>query len=62
MVSVIGIQHARISYACMEVSKVVIRHSQTWSLENKDEVLLNFLAGILLSEPLDEAPVVELTH
>lgn len=59
MVSVIGIQHARIFYACMDGLNVVIRQSRIWSLEKKDEEVLDFLAGMLLSAPLDENQVVE---
>lgn len=62
MVSIVGVQHARISYACMNGMEVVIRQSQLWSMKEKDEDLLNFLSSALLSIPLDEDPVTELAQ
>lgn len=56
MVSIVGPQHARIFYACMDGLDLVIRQSQLYSIEKRYDTTLNFLSSLLLSSPLDEAP------
>ena len=60
MVSIVGMQHARISYACMDGLKIVIRQSKKYNLLKKDEETLNFLSSILLSSPLEDDQLAEL--
>ncbi|KAF3404564.1 hypothetical protein DPV78_002167 [Talaromyces pinophilus] len=52
--------HARISYACMDELKIVIRQSKKYNLLKKDEETLNFLSRILLSSPLEDDQLAEL--
>ncbi|QKX58321.1 uncharacterized protein TRUGW13939_05443 [Talaromyces rugulosus] len=54
MVSVVRPQHARIFYTCMDGEDLVIRQSELYSLEQKNDRTLDFLSRFLLSSPLDE--------
>ncbi|PCG94143.1 Hypothetical protein PENO1_080070 [Penicillium occitanis (nom. inval.)] len=60
LVYIVGLQHARISYACMDELKIVIRQSKKYNLLKKDEETLNFLSRILLSSPLEDDQLAEL--
>jgi hypothetical protein len=54
MVSLVGPQHGRIYYACMDRFNVVIRQSPLFSFEKRETGPWDFFAKILLSYPLQE--------
>jgi hypothetical protein len=54
MVSVVGPQHARILYACMDGRDMVIRQSKLYSFEKRLAAPWDLFARILLSSPLLE--------
>ncbi|QKX64284.1 uncharacterized protein TRUGW13939_11457 [Talaromyces rugulosus] len=54
MVSLVGPQHGRIYYACMDGFDVVIRQSPLFSFEKRETAPWDFFARILLSYPLHE--------
>ncbi|RDW70917.1 uncharacterized protein DSM5745_08428 [Aspergillus mulundensis] len=54
MVSFVGPPSARINYACMSGRDIKIYQSRMYSLEERNDDLMEFLAGILLSKPLNE--------
>lgn len=49
MISVIPPSHVRVYHACMNDSELLIRQTPTWSLEKRNDDLLDFLASCLLS-------------
>ncbi|GAM40276.1 hypothetical protein TCE0_038r12506 [Talaromyces pinophilus] len=55
MISVIPPSHVRVYYACMNGSELPIRQTPTWSLEKRNDDLLDFSASCLLSSPVEEA-------
>jgi hypothetical protein len=55
MVSLVGPQHARIYYACMDGSDVVVRQSRLYSFEKRETAPLDYFASFLASTPLEEA-------
>ncbi|KAH8704990.1 hypothetical protein BGW36DRAFT_402663 [Talaromyces proteolyticus] len=61
MVSLVGPQHTRIYYACMDGQDVVIRQSPLYSLEKKDTTTLDYLASFLSSKRLEEVKKMELS-
>ncbi|RDW76673.1 uncharacterized protein DSM5745_06665 [Aspergillus mulundensis] len=56
MASLVGPQHGRLYYACMDGLDIVIRQSKLYSFEKKDDALLNFFSCFLLSEPIARDP------
>ncbi|KAL2824359.1 hypothetical protein BDW59DRAFT_180241 [Aspergillus cavernicola] len=55
MVSLIGPQHVRVIYACMDGSKLFIRISGFHKIQPTDEMIMRNIAGVLLSRPLVES-------
>ncbi|KAL4900316.1 hypothetical protein BDW74DRAFT_182863 [Aspergillus multicolor] len=60
MVSLLGSQHERLYYACMDGLDIVIRQPKLYSFEKKNYALLDFFSCFLLSEPIakDPSPLV----
>lgn len=54
MVSLVGPQHARAIYACMDGLKLCIRMSRCYMIRTDSEEMLHNIAGVLLSSPLTE--------
>lgn len=52
MVSVVGPQHARIYYACMDFPDLVVRQSRLYSFEGGVNAPLDYFAHILESHPI----------
>lgn len=61
MVSLVGPQHGRIYYACMDGLEMVIRQSSLFSFEKRETAPWDFFARILLSNPLQEDEKGELS-
>lgn len=55
MVSLLGPQHGRLFYACMNGEKLVIRQSKLYSFERKDTAPWDFFSRFILSRPLKES-------
>lgn len=56
MVSLVGPNHARLIYACMDGLKLCIRMSVCREILPENEETLHYIASILLSSPLHESP------
>lgn len=56
MVSLVGPQHYRFIYACMDGSKLYIKMSPCHKIVPENEATLHGIAGVLLSDPLVEDP------
>ncbi|KAH8702028.1 hypothetical protein BGW36DRAFT_372069, partial [Talaromyces proteolyticus] len=54
MISLVGPQHARIYYACMDGSELIVRQSSLFSFEKRETAPLDYFARFLSSEPLKE--------
>lgn len=54
LVSLLGPQHGRLFYACMNGRKLVIRQSKLYSFEKKDTAPWDFFSRFILSRPLEE--------
>lgn len=54
MVSLVGPQHARFIYACMDGMTLSIRMSQCRAMGTDSETVMRDIAGVLLSYPLEE--------
>ncbi|KAL4811442.1 hypothetical protein BDV18DRAFT_156030 [Aspergillus unguis] len=52
MISVVGRQHARIYYACMDFPHLIIRQSRLYSFEDGRTAPLEFFSRMLQSHPL----------
>lgn len=55
MVSVMGPQHGRMFYACMDGGTLVIRQSRLFSFERKDTAPWELFQRVIVSCPLTEA-------
>ena len=55
MISVIAPSPVRVYHACMNDSELLIRQTPTWSLEKRNDDLLDFLASCLPSSSVEEA-------
>jgi hypothetical protein len=55
MVSLVGPQHVRVIYACMDGMRLSIRMSACHIIQPTDEGVIHNIAGVLLSEPLVES-------
>lgn len=55
MISLLGPQHGRLFYACMDGERLVIRQSKLCSFERKDTAPWDFLSRFILSRPLGES-------
>ncbi|KAL2862228.1 uncharacterized protein BJX67DRAFT_366843 [Aspergillus lucknowensis] len=55
MVSLIGPQHVRVIYACMDGLKLCVRMSELTRIEPTNELLFRNIASVLLSIPLVES-------
>jgi hypothetical protein len=54
LVSLLGSQHGRLFYACMDGQTLVIRQSKLYSFEKKDTAPWEFFSRLILSAPLKE--------
>ncbi|KAK2767595.1 hypothetical protein FQN54_003753 [Arachnomyces sp. PD_36] len=55
LISLMGPQHARLSYACMDDAELVIRQSKLYSFEVGDTAPWDFFSRFALSRPLTES-------
>lgn len=55
MASLLGPQHGRLFYACMNGEKLMIRQSKLYSFEKKDTAPRDFFTRFMLSRPLKES-------
>lgn len=54
MVSVVGPQHVRVIYACMDALTLSIKTSVCRDIGTDEETVMRYIAGIILSSPLVE--------
>jgi hypothetical protein len=54
MISLLGPQHGRLFYACMNDGDLVIRQSRLFSFEKKATAPWDFFTRVIISRPLKE--------